>query len=457
MLDRRKFLTATAGFAVGGLAMPAGAASLFADATLSSMRGSINATDLGVHPGAFDDQSKAFAAMLDKASDGDSAVFLPPGQYIVSNITLPRRVRLTGVPGATRIVYGGDGHMLAAENADHIELTGLVIDGANRWLGDSVQGAIDLRGVAHAVIDNCQVIGASKNAIALERVSGRIERSAISGAADVAIYSVEAGRMTIAANTVADCGNGGILVHRWQPGEDGTIVTGNRIDRILARNGGTGQFGNGINVFRAGNVSISDNQVSDCAFSAIRSNSGSNVRIGGNTCLRSGETGIYSEFAFEGAVISGNIVDGAANGISVVNFNEGGRMCVVSGNLVRNMSDKGPYPSDPPGFGTGIAVEADTSVTGNVVENAPLYGMHFGWGPFLRNVVATGNVIREVGEGIAVSVVEGTGSALISDNIFDGAKRGAVVGHRWSEAVTGDLAVEGSTLPGLTVERNRVS
>lgn len=459
MLNRRRFLTATAGFAVGGLAMPyAQAAGALAGIDLAAMRGSINASELGVHPAALDDQSKAFADMLAKAADSDTPVFMPPGTYTISNITLPSRVRLSGVPGATRLVYAGDGHLLAAENTAHIELTGLVLDGANRWLGDNAQGIVDLRGVAHFVLDNCQLIGAGKNAIALERVSGRIERSEISGAADAAIYSVEAGRLQITGNNIADCGNGGILVHRWQPGEDGTIVTGNRVERILSRNGGTGQFGNGINIFRAGNVIVSGNQLADCAFSAIRSNSGNNIQMSGNTCLRSGETAIYSEFAFEGAVISGNVVDGAANGISVVNFNEGGRMSVVSANLVRNLSATGPYPPDSPGFGIGISVEADTTVTGNVVEAAPLFGMQLGWGPYLRNVTATGNVIRNTGEGIAVSVVEGTGSAVISDNIIDKATRGGIIGHRWAEAVTGDLAAEGAQVfPGLTVERNRVS
>ncbi len=77
-------------------------------------------------------------------------------------------------------------------------------------------------------------------------------------------------------------------------------------------------------------------------------------------CSRSGETAIYAEFAFEGAVVSGNIVDGAANGISIVNFDKGGRMAVCSGNVVRNLSTEGPYPADAPGFGVGITVEADT-------------------------------------------------------------------------------------------------
>jgi hypothetical protein len=68
MLNRRGFLAATAGFAVGGLALPdrllaAGLSGI----ELAAMRGSIDASDLGVRPGAFDDQSKAFAKMLQQA------------------------------------------------------------------------------------------------------------------------------------------------------------------------------------------------------------------------------------------------------------------------------------------------------------------------------------------------------------------------------------------------------
>ncbi|AZO55640.1 MULTISPECIES: TIGR03808 family TAT-translocated repetitive protein [unclassified Mesorhizobium] len=458
MLNRRTLLTQSAGFAVMGLALGKAAAATLTGIEKASMRGSINAAELGVQPGTFDDQSKAFAKLLRDANGRDMPIFLPPGTYVVSNLSLPGRVRLSGVPGATRIVYGGDGHLFMAEQADHIELSGLVFDGANRSMGDYAQGLLDLRRVAHLVVDNCQITGSGKNGLALEHAVGRIERSDISGAADAGIYSVEAGGLAITGNTVSDCANGGILVHRWQAAEDGTMVTGNRIERIGARSGGTGQNGNGINAFRAGNVVVSGNVVSDCAFSAIRANSSSNLQISANTCSRSGETAVYSEFSFEGAVISNNIVDGAANGISIVNFNEGGRMGVCSGNIVRNLSTSGPYTADPPGFGVGIAVEADTIASNNVIENAPLYGMSIGWGPYLRNVVATGNIIRKAGTGIVVSVVEGAGTAVISDNVIDGASNGAVVGQRWAEPVTSDLTQTSSSgYAHLTVERNRVS
>jgi uncharacterized secreted repeat protein (TIGR03808 family) len=215
MLNRRSFLSATAGFSVAGLALPlSAAASELSGIRMAAMRGSINAGELGLRPAAFDDQSKAFAKMLDEAANRDMPVFLPPGVYIVSNLSLPRHVRLSGVPGVTRIIYGGDGHLMLAEEAGHIELSGLVLDGANRWIGDQAQGLLDLRRVNQFVIENCQIMGSGKNGVALERVTGRIDRSRISGAADAGIYSVDAVRLDITGNSVSDCANGGILVHR---------------------------------------------------------------------------------------------------------------------------------------------------------------------------------------------------------------------------------------------------
>ena len=52
---------------------------------------------------------------------------------------------------------------------------------------------------------------------------------------------------------------------------------------------------------------------------------------------RLGEVALYAEFGFEGALIASNIVEAAATGISVTNFNEGGRLAVVQGNLIRNL------------------------------------------------------------------------------------------------------------------------
>ncbi len=425
---------------------------------LADLRGSLDATQFGMRSHAADDQSRQLTDILQRASNERKPVYLPPGTYVVSGLRLPEFTHLTGIKGSTRLVYGGDGFFLTADNAEHMQFSGLTIDGANRWLADFATAMIEIRSTPRVLIDDCDLLGSRKHAVALEVCGGRISKSTISGAGGAAVYSVGATGLRIANNDIADCADGGLLIHRWQAEPDGSLVTGNRIVRIGARSGGTGQNGNGINVFRAGNVLVANNSIQDCAFSAIRSNSGSDVQIVGNQCFRSGETAIYSEFAFQGAIVANNLVDGAANGISVANFDQGGRLATVSGNIVRNLTTVGPYETQPPGFGTGVAAEADTAITGNVIEGAPLFGVLAGWGPYLRNVLVTGNLIREGNVGVAVSVAEGARTAVIANNLFQGQKRGAVIGYRWQEPVTGDMARQsGGGFAHLTVSHNTVT
>lgn len=452
-ISRRLFLASLAA-ALPAVAR-AGASPLMAAA---DFRGALSPGDYGVEPNAVDPAAKAFQRMLKDASARNMPIFLPPGIYRISDIDLPGNVRIEGVSGATRLSYSGDGKFLNAAGSKRLILSNLVIDGANRWLNDDQPGLLTLRDVPELRIENCDIQGASKFAIWSERSSGRISDNSISGAAESGIYAVECSDFEIRSNHVSDCGNGGILVHRWTKGHDGTIVSSNRVERIAAKGGGTGQNGNGINVFRADDVKVSDNQVSDCAFTAVRSNAGSNVQITGNHCLNSGEMAIYSEFGFEGAMISGNLVDGAANGISATNFNEGGRLAVISGNIVRNLHLDAPYSEDGQYFGIGISAEADAVVSGNVVENVPLWGLQLGWGPYLRNVNATGNVVRKAPVGCAVSVVEGAGAAMIHDNQFAEIADAAIAGFRWAEKVTGDLAKDGAgDFSHLDIAGNQVS
>lgn len=424
---------------------------------VADLRGSIDSADLGLLPNAADDQTAQFQNAVNRAVERGRALFLPAGTYPVANLRLPSGTLIVGVPGRTRLVYqGGGGQLIRAEGVSNIGLTGLTFDGANRSIGDFTEGLLHFIGAKDVVLDNCEITGSAKMGLLMDRCSGRVENCAISGAAEAGLRSNEATGLAIINNTVTDCANGGIWVHRWREGEDGTIVSGNRVERIGARYGGTGQFGNGINVFRAHGVMVSNNRIADCAFSAIRSNAGSNVQIIGNSCLRSGETAIYSEFGFQGAVIANNIVDGGTIGISIANFMDGGRMAVCSGNLIRNIRKDGPYPPEVAGFGIGIAVEADTTVTGNVVEGAPKFGLMIGWGPYMRNVAASQNVVRDCGTGIAVTVVEGAGPAVITGNIVQGSKNGAINGYRWLEKATGELN-NASDFDNLTVRGNQVA
>src|SRR4030095_8344283 len=153
----------------------------------------------------------------------------------------------------------------------------------------------------------------------------------ITDTVEAAIHSLDARGLLIARNTISGAGNNGLLVWREKAGDDGQIVTHTRIERIDTRSGGSGQYGNAVNVFRAGNVIVRGNRIDNCAFSAVRGNAASNITIEGNSVSDTREVALYSEFGFEGALIANNTVDGAAIGISVTNFNEGGRLAVVQG------------------------------------------------------------------------------------------------------------------------------
>jgi uncharacterized secreted repeat protein (TIGR03808 family) len=117
----------------------------------------------------------------------------------------------------------------------------------------------------------------------------------------------------------------------------------------------------------------------------------------------------------------------------------------VQGNIIRNLLPKRPVGTAPDdGAGIGIYVEADTTVSGNVIENAPSFGIVAGWGKYLRDVVISGNVIRNAFVGVGVSVTPGAGTALVNNNLISEAPRGAVVGLDHARPITQDLSAEGA-------------
>src|SRR5580700_6290091 len=448
-LDRRRLFAALAGAATAGATVPALARDV-------STRSSIDATTLGLRSNAADDQSKTLQRAIDQAAAAGTVLHLPAGFYRAGALNLPSHAAIAGVAGLTRIVMAGGPSMMSATGSDNITLSGLILDGVNIPLPER-RGLIHLA-QGHALrITDCEIVGAGRNGITLESMDGEVTGTTIS-AADNAIFSIDAQGLRIAGNTVRNAGNGGILVWRTTAGDDGTLVVDNRIENITNKSGGSGQYGNAINVFRANNVMVRGNRIQNAAFSAVRGNAAANLQILGNTCSAIGEVALYAEFGFEGAMIANNIVDGAAVGVSVTNFNDGGRLAVVQGNLIRNLVDHRPPGTDPnDGAGIGIGVEADTAVTGNVVENAPNIGIAAGWGSYLRDVSGNSNVIRGADYGIAVSVVPGAGAAVIADNLISEVRRSAIVGMELKNAVTGDLSKDGAArYAQLSIGGNRV-
>jgi len=452
-VNRRHLIGASVSGAAGALAMSPDAARA---APLTSVLGR-DATQYGVRPGSPDDQTKALQRAIDESARAQVPLALPPGVYRTGMLRLQNGTQLTGVRGVTKLVFNGGASMVSSEGAGSIGLTNITLDG----------GGIPLptrRGLVHCLsgrdvrIIDCEITGSGGCGIWFENVSGDVSGNIITRSAATAIVSFDALGLLVSRNTILGTNDNGIEILRTAIGDDGTLVVDNRIEDIKAGPGGSGQYGNAINAFRAGNVIVRGNRIRNCDYSAVRGNSASNIQISGNSVSDVREVALYSEFSFEGAVIANNTVDGAAFGVSVCNFNVGGRLAVVQGNIIRNLLPKRPIGTAPDDdAGVGIYVEADTSVSGNVIENAPSFGIITGWGKYLRDVAISGNVIRNAFVGVGVSVAPGAGTVLVSNNLISETPRGAVVGLDRMRPVTPDLSADGAQhFAQLTIAANAV-
>ena len=439
-VNRRHLIGASTAGIAGALAMSPDAARA---APLTSALGR-DITQYGVRPGSPDDQTRNLQRAIDDAARAQVPLALPPGVYRTGMLRLQSGTQLVGVRGATRLIFNGGPSMLSGEGAGSIGLVNITLDGSGIPL-PSRRGLVHCIGGRDIRITDCEITGSGGNGVWFENVSGDISGNIITRSATTAILSFDAQGLSVSRNTIIGTSDNGIEILRTAIGDDGTLVTDNRIEDIKAGPGGSGQYGNAINAFRAGNVIVRGNRIRNCDYSAVRGNSASNIQITGNSVSDVREVALYSEFAFEGAVIANNTVDGAAVGVSVCNFNEGGRLAVVQGNIIRNLLPKRPIGTAPDDdAGIGIYVEADTSVSGNVIENAPSFGILAGWGKYLRDVAISGNVIRKAFVGIGVSVTPGAGTALVDNNMISETPRGAVVGLDHARPVTPDLSAEGA-------------
>jgi uncharacterized secreted repeat protein (TIGR03808 family) len=399
------------------------------------------------------DQTTLLQAAIDTAAEKDVPLVLAPGKFIVSDLRLRPGTRLIGAARATTLVFAGGAAFVTADKADGLVIEGIAFDGAYKAFdtsrGDGLLMLSRCKDMRLVDLDIANSVGIGLSLIAC---GGRINGTAISGALDAGLKSLDSQGLDISGNTVSDCGNNGILVWRSKPEEDGSVVSGNRISKIRNAAGGTGEYGNGINVFRAGSVLVTGNRISDCTYTAVRGNAASNIQIVANSCERLGEVALYSEFGFEGALIANNLVDTAATGISVTNFNDGGRLAVIQGNLIRNLFRREHEKEDK--RGEGIGVEADAVVSGNTIENAPTVGIQIGWGDFMRDVSATGNVIRNARVGISVTGSQAAGTCLIANNLISSAKDGAIREMQFGEMTGPDLAREPQASPRIQLAGN---
>ncbi len=450
---RRTLLAASLGLAGAAAVTRSTIAATAADPIGPSATVQLAGLIAALQPNSAANQTPRLQAAIDFASANNLSVTLPDGSYRVRDLRLRSNTRLLGTARSSKLIFDGGQACITADKADNLVLSGIVIDGAfATFNADRGEGLISITNSKNITIDDTTIRHSAKTGLSLVASSGRISFVDVHDVLDAGIKSLDAAGLDIHGVCVRDCGNNGILVWRSERGEDGTTVRGNRIEKIRNANGGSGEFGNGINVFRAGSVQVLDNRITDCAYSAVRGNAASNIQVVANSCERIGEVAIYSEFGFEGALIANNTITTAATGISVTNFNDGGRLAVIQGNLIRHLFRREAEPTDK--RGQGIGVEADAVVCGNTIEGAPTVGIQIGWGPFMRDVAATGNVIRHCKVGISVTAHADAASCLIANNLISSAAEGAIRSMHLGILVGPDLAMQPSAASRVTVIGN---
>src|SRR5216683_5162642 len=308
-LDRRRLLALTAATAgAAALASPARAAARTALG--------VDAGQFGLRPGSPDDQSRVLQRAIDECARTRMPLAIAPGFYRAGNLKLPSGAQIVGSRGATRLVLAGGPSLVSAVGADHVTLAGLVLDGGERPLPER-RGLVQLEDCRSIKIADCEIRSSGRHGLVCSATDGEVIDSTLADTADVAIHALDSRGLVIARNRIDGAGNNGIEVWRSASGDDGTLVVDNRIENIANRAGGSGQYGNAVNVFRAANVIVRGNRIKHCAFSAVRGNAASNLQIEGNGIVDVREVALYAEFGFEGALIIGNVVRKADIGIGV--------------------------------------------------------------------------------------------------------------------------------------------
>jgi uncharacterized secreted repeat protein (TIGR03808 family) len=447
-LDRRAFFK----FSALTTAVPAVTLATPSQAAPMSMLG-IDAVQLGVRAGGTVELTAALQNAIDQAAGARVPLVLGPGDYRTGQLKLPTGAQIVGVRGATRLIFEGGASLISAHGADHVTLAGLTFEGKAKALPDE-RGLIQISWGGGIRIIDCEVLNSGGHGIVFDDIEGTISNSVIASAAQTGIVSRNGRGVSIGNNQVRAC-RGGICILRRSKGEDGTQVADNRIEDIVR---GVGiESGYGILVAQAANVSVRGNRVRRVAGAGVMGRGASGLQITGNVVEEAGETALHAESDFEGVVIANNTLASSAAGISVVGFDKGGRLAVIEGNLIRNLkAARGSEQGIGPGAGIGINVEADATVSGNVIENAPHTGIKLGWAHYLRDVSVTGNVVRNVGYGITASITSGAGQAVIAANMVAEARRGAIVGMDFAEAIPDDLQKNPTRYAHLTVRGNKV-
>src|SRR5205085_12197342 len=215
-LNRRHLIGASAAGMAGAMAMAPDAARA---APPTSALGR-DATHYGVRPGSSDDQTRALQRAIDEAARAQAPLALPPGVYRTGMLRLSAGTQLTGVRGATKLVFTGGASMFLGEGASSVGLSNITLDGGGIPL-PTRRGLVHCFGGRDIRIVDCEIINSGGNGVWLENVSGDVSGNVFTNIAVTGITSFDAMGLLISRNTILGTYANGIEFLRTAIGDNG--------------------------------------------------------------------------------------------------------------------------------------------------------------------------------------------------------------------------------------------
>ncbi|MGZ5823359.1 MAG: TIGR03808 family TAT-translocated repetitive protein, partial [Hyphomicrobium sp.] len=141
-----------------------------------------SAAELGLKPGAAQDQSAALQAAIDQAAHRGAPLLLPPGRFRAGRLQLRPGTRIVGTARTTTLEFVGGQAFLVGEG-DGIALEGLVLDGAYQTLDIGQANAlVSLKKSRGLTLRDLEITRSIANGVTLEGCAGVVSDCTITAA-----------------------------------------------------------------------------------------------------------------------------------------------------------------------------------------------------------------------------------------------------------------------------------
>ena len=388
---------------------------------------------------------------------------LPPGVTTIYQLLLPQGAHLVAAKGGSTLRLGYSGPMLSNRDPlDMLTIEGVIFDGANRPINNAF-GLLTFVDVAHVDMEDC-TIQHTTTGLMQRRCGGKIRLSTFQDLTGTAIHDDNCAGMTIDANRIRRCGDNG--VHHWSmhsKRHDGSRISNNVITDINCLSGLLGLYGNGVRVAECGPVTIENNVIERCAYTAVRNTGGWDVVVANNRCKSLNEKAMYAEFGFRNATFLNNVIEDCGAGISATNYvgPGNGAGALIEGNVVSKIRPSHPDAEFGPRMNwlCGVEGEGDVRIKGNIVTGSPWFGILAGFFDARQNVTVESNRLIDNEYAIGFATQGAPGPCAIVENEMRGSKKANIVAMFQTDVVSGDLALPGTknTYENVEIRGNRVA